>query len=168
MSLRSTINNTFGDTIIEVMVVLAILGSGIAISYSSVSRSLSLSQDAKERMEATQLLQTQIEYVREAVLNPNSRIGTAMATSTHQSGNVFCFTNSASIYNFNSTDISNMNKSEPIYPKSCTQSLFSYYIVYTENNSAHIFDAESRWPSILGQGQNKSSIVYEVYAPAQY
>ncbi len=172
MSLKSIINDFHGDTIVEVMVVLAILGSGIAISYSSVSRSLAMSQDAKERMEVTQLLQTQLEYVREAVLNPSSSLGVSMANTTSQSGSMFCFyvsqpPNTIEIYQFSPIDIINANKTNPTYPTDCSQGFFGYYITYTTNSNSHIYEAKSSWPSILGNGQNKANIIYEVYAPVQ-
>lgn len=53
-----------GDTIVEVMVVLAVLGLAIGISYSTASRSLKNTRAAQDNAEATQLLQAQLETLR--------------------------------------------------------------------------------------------------------
>ncbi len=56
--------NMRGDTIIEVMIVLAVLGLAISISYSTANRSLLNTRQAQENSEATKVLQSQIEGIR--------------------------------------------------------------------------------------------------------
>ena len=50
-----------GDTIVEVLIVLAVLGLAIGISYSTATKSLLATRQAQENTQATQLLQGQIE-----------------------------------------------------------------------------------------------------------
>ena len=50
-----------GDTIVEVMVVLAVLGLSIGISYATAGRSLLNSRQAQENSYATELAQGQVE-----------------------------------------------------------------------------------------------------------
>lgn len=53
-----------GDTIIEVMVVVAILGFAFSISYATATRSLNKTRNSQEHAEALQYLTSQIELLR--------------------------------------------------------------------------------------------------------
>ena len=53
-----------GDTLVEVMIALAIIGSVIAISYSTASRSLRVGRQAQERVEALKLAEGQVESLK--------------------------------------------------------------------------------------------------------
>lgn len=53
-----------GDTIVEVMIVLAVLGLAISICYATANRSLLNTRQAQENAEATELLRGQIEALR--------------------------------------------------------------------------------------------------------
>ncbi|HEX5743864.1 MAG TPA: prepilin-type N-terminal cleavage/methylation domain-containing protein [Candidatus Saccharimonadales bacterium] len=61
-----------GDTIIEVMIVLAVLGMALGISYATANRSLSDARQAQENSQATALLQAQAESLRSMAGNPSS------------------------------------------------------------------------------------------------
>lgn len=56
--------NRRGDTIIEVMVALAILGLAFAISYATANHALQVSQNSQEHSQALQYLDSQVELVR--------------------------------------------------------------------------------------------------------
>jgi prepilin-type N-terminal cleavage/methylation domain-containing protein len=53
-----------GDTIVEVMIVLAVLGSAISIAYATASKSLINTRQAQEASQATVLAQSQLEKLR--------------------------------------------------------------------------------------------------------
>lgn len=55
--------NQAGDTIVEVMVVLAVLGLAIGISYATASRSLFNARQAQENSQATTAAQAQTEQL---------------------------------------------------------------------------------------------------------
>jgi prepilin-type N-terminal cleavage/methylation domain-containing protein len=81
-----------GDTIIEVMIVLAILGLAISIAYATANRSLLDARQAQENAEVTELVAAQVEVLRTLaspdapynifVPGPYCFIGTAPATGT--------------------------------------------------------------------------------------
>ncbi len=52
-----------GDTIIEVMIVLAVLGLAIGIAYSTANRSLLNARQAQENSQATAAAQAQVEQL---------------------------------------------------------------------------------------------------------
>lgn len=53
-----------GDTIIEVMIALAVLGLAFAISYATANRSLQTARNAEEHSEALQYVDSQLELMR--------------------------------------------------------------------------------------------------------
>lgn len=55
--------NQAGDTIVEVMVVLAVLGLAIGISYATANRSLFNARQAQENSQATTVAQSQVEQL---------------------------------------------------------------------------------------------------------
>ncbi len=55
--------NQRGDTIIEVMIVLAVLGLAIGIAYSTANRSLLNARQAQENSQATAAAQAQVEQL---------------------------------------------------------------------------------------------------------
>src|SRR5438309_3169170 len=59
--------NSAGDTIIEVLLALAVLASVLGGAYVSSNRSLSGARDAQERGEALKLVEEQLERLRAVV-----------------------------------------------------------------------------------------------------
>ncbi len=53
-----------GDTIIEVMIALAIIGLVISMSYATTQRSLKTGQAAQERIEALKVAESQVETLK--------------------------------------------------------------------------------------------------------
>lgn len=86
-----------GDTLIEVMIALAIIGSVIAISYATASRALRTGQAAQERTEALKLIEGQIETLKAtAAAHPDDLFSVLPANPTQPS---FCVDSSLTIYN---------------------------------------------------------------------
>lgn len=53
-----------GDTLVEVMIVLAVLGLAIGISYATANRSLLQAREAQENSQAVHRLEQQVELIR--------------------------------------------------------------------------------------------------------
>lgn len=53
-----------GDTIVEVLIALAVLGLAFSISYATANRSLIMARNAQEHSEALQYLDSQVELAR--------------------------------------------------------------------------------------------------------
>lgn len=66
--------NQSGDTIVEVMLVVAILGLTFGAAYSIASASVAKTRNAQEHAEALQYLNSQVELMRST---PADRIGAA-------------------------------------------------------------------------------------------
>jgi type II secretory pathway pseudopilin PulG len=82
--------NKKGDTIVEVMIVLAVLGFAIGIAYATANRSSTAILAANQSAAASGLLQSQIEKLR--------------SNTTTTSPN-FCFDGTGVVPNTSATDI---------------------------------------------------------------
>lgn len=73
-----------GDTIVEVMICLAILGAAMVASYGIASRSLAQMQAAQERGEALNIAQEQIERLKQTLVVNRTAI------LPRSNGSIFC------------------------------------------------------------------------------
>lgn len=62
MRLRKLYEN--GDTIVEVLIAIAVVSSVLGISYSSMNRNIQTTRDNQERTEAVRLAEGQIEGIK--------------------------------------------------------------------------------------------------------
>lgn len=155
--------NQLGDTIIEVMVVLAVLGLAISISYATANRSLLNARQAQENTQAAGLVQTQVENLRLLVAN-STPDNTDPATNIFLAPAPFCITNP--------TSPTPMNP-----PASCSFTPISYQVLIYNcdklptigpcNNASgpDVFAIEAVWPDVLGQGNDSVTINYRLHAP---
>lgn len=60
-----------GDTIIEVLFAMAIIGLVLASAYSIASKNLQTSQFSKERTQATKIAESQVEQIKALETPPN-------------------------------------------------------------------------------------------------
>jgi len=68
------LNNQKGDTIIEVLIALALLSLAFVVSYSTANRALIDSQNAQEHSLALEYLDSQLEALRYVASQPNQTI----------------------------------------------------------------------------------------------
>lgn len=78
-----------GDTIVEVLVCLAIIGSTLTISYGLARRSLQQVRDAQERQEMTTISQGELERLHRFIDKNNSK-RTDFIDSATGLGLIFC------------------------------------------------------------------------------
>ncbi len=62
--------NIRGDTIVEVLIAMAIVGAGLSASYRISSQSLARIREAQERVEGLKLAEEQVERLKVLVKNP--------------------------------------------------------------------------------------------------
>lgn len=153
--------NLRGDTIVEVMMVLAVLGLSFAISYATANRGLIQSRNAQEHSEALSILNSQIERMRTAVaagtFNP--------ATLT----NSICFNDPDSNTPQNSLTSGSTVSASPRtdnlvvgisgYKPECNKDVY-YYLSASPTNNAIIFRA--RWDGLGNLGRQQEEITYRI------
>jgi prepilin-type N-terminal cleavage/methylation domain-containing protein len=168
--------NQAGDTIVEVLVVLAILGLALSISYATANRSLLNVRQAQEHAQALQLVQGQLEQFRSLVVQKQISSTTVSDTSTtvDPSDNdeqyvtsatdnpVFCINASGTIERIG--NISDYTT----YPTDCAGANNDnlddlYNIAISYNSSNNTYTAQATWPSVTDAETDKVSLTYRIY-----
>lgn len=151
--------NAAGDTIIEVLIVLAILGLSLAVSYATANRGLQQSRNAQEHSAALGLLDSQVELVRTAFAN-HAEASLPAAP--------FCLAppTGAQLVNpttlgpsFNDT-LANDTLNTATYPGVCTQS--SLYNISIVGRGSGVFDFRVRWFGIGDLGRQQEELTYKI------
>jgi len=148
--LKNSLNrNQKGDTIIEVMIVLTILGLALSISFATANTSLQNTRQAQENSEATKYAQSQIEALR-AVACVN---GVDDCTPPLQLGTdaPFCLIPSGITYDARD-DVGD----------ECKQGVDNRYKITLERTNAatNTFTATVVWDDIKGVEQNSVTLSY--------
>lgn len=137
-----------GDTIVEVMIVLAVLGSAIAIGYQTANRSLKSTRAAQENAYATSLLDSQVEEIR--ALTPG-------VVDIYQDHLRFCVDTKPAVsvaHRFGTA----------AYDANCTNIENLYTIDDYYNVATNTFTLKATWDDPLGSNVPSSvTTVYRVY-----
>lgn len=145
-----------GDTIVEVMIVLAVLSLSLSISYATANRSLLYTRQAQENAQATELTQSQIENLR--VLAP-----TSTPSNTNATTNIFLPTAPYCV--------NNVNASPPI-SHSCSSGLYTYQVYDCASIStgpcngvgnSNTLVIQTTWADVLDQGTDSVTLTYKAY-----
>lgn len=160
MTLRNLkLTNHKGDTIVEVMVVLAILGLALGVAYATANNSLLDVRQAEEHATATELAQSQIEELR-TLLAPG------LPTNVFVTG-PYCLVPSAS------PSIYVIAPTPPIvwpgstYPNGCQVGTYPYTINVSDLTAGNStvppnFQILIQWPDVRGQGTDSVTLNYQV------
>ena len=141
---RAKANSERGDTIIEVMIVLAVLGLAIGISYATANRSLLNARQAQENTQATELVQSQAESLRSLVSNTSGPDDIYRAAA-------FC-----------------IDTAGHVSTTACQLGEASRYKVTINWGGApdDKFTIQASWPNALGQGTDTVTLVYRLHPPS--
>lgn len=170
--------NEHGDTIVEVLVVLAIVSFAIILSYSTANRSLADARQSEENSYATELAQSQVEQIRGMVDrsnpnnssegNPDDLSGLDSAEPSPYSA-PFCMSGGSPIL---------LSVAATRAPDPCLQSNGGTGAIYTLSDSltqtsqsisepglpkTNNFGILVTWPDVLGQGTDTVTLVYRAY-----
>lgn len=159
-----------GDTIVEVLIVLAILGLAFTISYATANHSLLASRTAEEHSEALQVLDSQVELLRQAASNntdvfledgafcmtlvPTGSPPQLMPTPTYPTHPYFAVPPVA-----NDDDLSE-------YPAPCVNGLYHLsveYVVDPVSGAKDVFTVRVRWEPLSGNQIQQEYITYKLH-----
>jgi prepilin-type N-terminal cleavage/methylation domain-containing protein len=134
--------NRRGDTIVEVMVVLAVLGLALGIAYSTANRSLLDTRGAEENSQATALLQGQIEDLRS--------LANSQTQNIFSQGGPFC-----------------ISPTDTIATASGCKNINTFYnidITYQNTGTQpDTFTLVASWPDVEGQGTDTVTILCRIH-----
>lgn len=141
----------FGDTIVEVMIVLTVLGLAISISYATANRSLLNARQAQENSYATNLLQSQLEALRILSKNPPNPPSGYIYNSTFQ----FCVDTTTP----QPTVIRDVGTSTCQFgPNNWYKVTIKYYPADSDK-----FTLQAVWPDVRGDGQDSVQLSYRLH-----
>lgn len=139
-----------GDTIVEVMIALAILGSAISIAYVTASRSLTNTRQAQEAAVGTTIAQTQLEQLR-------SKASTSIPTDDiyQAAGTKFCI-------DINGTNRVTTDLTKCEFTFDDNGAVYNVVILHeeTQNNK---FTIKVTWPNVSGDGDDSATLIYRVH-----
>jgi type II secretory pathway pseudopilin PulG len=126
--------NKKGDTIVEVMIVLAVLGFAIGIAYATANRSSTAILAANQSAAASALLQSQIEKLR---------------SNTDGTFSNFCFDGIVVVSNNSATDIDDRCKQG-----GPSDDRYSINIAKTGGPQTYTYKATATWTGPDGETYN--------------
>lgn len=152
-----------GDTIVEVIFVLAILGLALTVSYATANASLTNVRAAEEHSEATVISQTQVSDLYQLASSANSQIFT-------ESGS-FCILNDTTIDPTPSDCTFGDGKLFQTLVYSCNYysgaGTFCEGIPGSGAGSSYksdTFVVNTTWPSATGNGNDSVTLTYRVHS----
>ncbi len=144
-----------GDTIVEVLIAIAIVSSVLGITYATMNRSLLLMRDNEERTAATKHAQSQIESIKAIWNQDESRI-----TGPTSSGSGICVTGDT-VHSLPSgvpsNDASGFNPAQ--YRAECTNGIYRMGARY-DDASGRLFVAVY-WDSLASGQINQVTYYYK-------
>lgn len=164
-----------GDTIVEVLIALAVLSLAFAISYATANSAIINSQNTQEHTLALQYIDSQIEKLRFVATNPQQNIvPSAEFNATNTSNDSFClYFNSlkTDLLMSNSFNLPTFTKYGQInsslsFPSACKISGggFNYYVAITPvANNSSTFNITAWWTGLGKLGNQSEALSYRVY-----
>ena len=163
--------NQAGDTILEVLIAIAVVGLVLGLSYTSVNRSLKATRASQERGEAIKIAESQLEKLNLLSVVP---VGVSDPSSIFNPTNRnFCLysavpTDLPTRVNFSSYNpdvlLENTNYSQ--YPPQCIDGRYYFSITYQDKGGAtrNIFKVIVRWERVSG-GYDQLITYYRLHNP---
>lgn len=144
-----------GDTIVEVLVAIAIMGLALGSAYALSNRSFRTAMHSKERTEALALAQGQVEFLRDTSLSDT--IGSLLAR--YPSGTEFCFKEDDGSDETVTTGDDYCDSYGP-----SNNSLYNISVVYCDGSAgcgpANVFTITATWIG-AGGGDNNLKLYYK-------
>lgn len=142
--------NSAGDTIVEVMIVLAVLGLAISIAYATANRSLLNTRQAQENSEATQIAESQVEAL--------STLANDTTQNIYQAG-PYCISDTAP-YAVQTTNCDKQTQNNGV---SYTVQITCDAACLSGSNPNHNIKTFVTWPDVKGEGNDTVTIYYRVH-----
>jgi prepilin-type N-terminal cleavage/methylation domain-containing protein len=141
-----------GDTIIEVLISIAVVSLILGGAFATTRRSQEGVRDSQEHSQALKLVESQLEQLR-ADATKTGNVFTA--------GTPFCMYNNAPVSTVGPTG-SNCIQNDSGQP-SGTQPTYALSVTRTTSNGGFLFTIQAQWDSVTGNGKAQEQMVYRLY-----
>lgn len=138
-----------GDTLIEVLLAIAVVSVVLTGAYITTNHSLQDTRAAQERGDALKVVETQLEELRSLAGTTNSPVFT-------QTGQ-FCIYNTTTIYPATAAQCA-VNASGI-----ATSGQPAYHIAISENTSTNTFTISDWWYNVTGGYKDQMQLEYRLY-----
>ena len=157
--------NSAGDTIVEVLIVLAVLGLAMSISYATANRGLQKSRTAQEHSQALGIINSQIELLRSAFAKQSGgAIETQAATGPFclsvSGGNVVATAIPPTGPNAFNENINLDPLTAAEYQGPCRQE--NLYHISIVGRGGGVYDVRVRWEGLGKQGRQQEELTYKI------
>ncbi len=157
-----------GDTIVEVLFAVAVVGLAIAISYGIASRSLRSAQQAQERGQALKLAESQLESMKAIASGEDDSAKNALFA---MGGNkVFCVSGALAIVSFTGEGWGATIKDRSVddlsgYEEACVHGLYHIAVQREQGNTSakRQFTAVVRWYRLGTDQLDEVKLVYRLH-----
>ncbi len=152
--------NQDGDTIIEVLIAIAIVASVLGITYSIMNRNLAIMRNNQERTEATRIGESQVEALKSRVQTASGEAEIAAISDSQPfcieitSGNIDYLSSAVPASN-----LATANLSSSAYD-TCIRSFYSY-VIRRNAPGDPTFTITVRWDTI-SRGRGEVRVVYRI------
>lgn len=153
------VSKTGGDTIIEVMLAVAIFGLVLVVTITSANRSLRSGTDATLRQEALTLDQQQVELIKNALLFPDLK---TLQTYTN-AASPFCISASDGSVQHPPTNPSAPNN--PCHVTNVNGSATDFNVTITSkagSDKSTVFTVTTTWQSSISRATDSAYVYYKV------
>lgn len=145
-----------GDTIVEVLIAIAVVSGVLGATYSIMNKNMLLVRDNQERTEASKLAQSQLEVLKNTWDHTNPK------DFPNQHNVSFCFAEDSSIIYLSAAlpalEMGEDNLSE--YAGGCVREEI-YHVGVRYNAAPKTYTVTVRWDKI-GGGRNEVAMVYRL------
>jgi type II secretory pathway pseudopilin PulG len=162
MHIMKFLRNQRGDTILEVLIAVAVLSLVLSISFSLSNRSTQGNRQAQERSEAAKITESQIELLKTYISKSSTPVlpsaGSKFCMKADGSGTVTisgAITPNAQDDTFNAF-------SDPTVAACNTGEYFHTYIE-RDAGSTDTYTAHTRWYKVAGRGIDEATMVHRLY-----
>ena len=149
MFIRRTSLGQAGDTIVEVLISIAVVSLILGGAYVTTNRSLLATRSAEEQGNAFKLVESQLELIRAMIATPG---GSQTLTTAPAS---FCITSTTTV----AASASAACKMNASGSPSTTEPVFNLAIT----KSGDVFTVRNTWAAVDGKGNDSVQMTYRVY-----
>jgi Tfp pilus assembly protein PilV len=146
---KKLLGNQTGDTIIEVLLSIAVVSSMLSGAYVVTNKSLVSSREAQERSAALKLTESQFERLRSLAKTSPALVFDGSTT--------FCIKPDNTLAAIDSEDCKVDASGSP------TTKQPSYSLSVSRDDASNVFTAQTEWARMSASGTNTVKMVYKVY-----
>lgn len=149
-----------GDTIVEVLIAIAILGVVLAIAFSTMNRNIAVMRTNQERTEAAKIAQGQLESLKIlSGANP-----TALGS---QAGNPFCLVGTTIQPQSSGVPAADAESDDfSLYNASCRNNFYNFVVRRDAADATNrTYEVMVRWDAISTETRQEVRMYYKVTSP---